>query len=60
MAKRAVKLNKANNIVDQIDFSFTGPWEIFHKLKGGSYELRHTRSAKMDRKHAMHIIPVPP
>ena len=60
LAKRAVKSNKANHIVDKTEFAFTGPWEIVCKMKGGSYELRHTRSVNMEKKHAMNIRPVPP
>ena len=58
--KKAVKSNKAKHIIDKTEFAFTGPWDIFRNLKGGSYELRHTRSGNTDKKHAMHINPVPP
>ena len=37
LAKRAVKPKKAKQIVDKTEFTFTGPWYIFRKLKGGSY-----------------------
>ena len=57
--KKAVKSNKAKHIVDKTEFAFTGPWYIVRKLKGVSYELRHTRSGKMDKNHAMHISSVP-
>ena len=60
LAKRAVKSNKAKHIVDKTEFEFTGPWEIVCKLKGGSYELGNTRYGNMEKKHTMHISPMPP
>ena len=30
------------------------------KLKGGSYDTKHTHSGKLDKKHNIHLQPVPP
>ena len=39
LAKRSVKHNKSNGLVDKTEFAFTGHWEVTNKLKSASYEL---------------------
>ena len=60
LAKRAVKSVKAKNQVDKAQYAYTGPWEVIKKLQGGSYNLKHTTSGKLDKKHTMHLQPVLP
>ena len=60
LARRTVKSNKAKNAVDKTEFPFTGPWEVKEKLDGASYKIKHSTSGKVDKRHAMHLSPVPP
>ena len=60
LANRAVKSNKSRHIFDKTEFVFTGLWDIVRNLKCGSYELRHTRSYKLNKKHAMNISLITP
>ena len=59
LAKRAVKSNKAKGRVDKAQYACTGPWEITDKLHGGSYDIKHNRTGKLGKKHAMHLQPIP-
>ena len=42
LAKRDVKSDKAKNKVDKAQYAYTGPWEITKKLRGGSYDIKHS------------------
>ena len=59
MVRRKIQSKKVKGIVDKVQYAYTGPWEITKKLHGASYEVRHTASGQIDKKHAMHITPMP-
>ncbi len=45
-------------LVDKLQYSFTGPWQIVASLPGGSYELEHVLHQKRrDKKHASALSP---
>ena len=60
LAKWAVKSDKAKNKVNKTQLAYPGRWEIMKKLKGGSYDIKHTCSGKLDKKHAMYLQHIPP
>ncbi|KAL7504453.1 hypothetical protein ACHAXN_002097, partial [Cyclotella atomus] len=58
-ARRTVQSNKGRGVVGKLEFAYTGPWEVIRRLKGASYECRHTISGKIDKFIAAHLSPVP-
>jgi hypothetical protein len=59
-ARRAVRSNAAQEIVDKLQFAFTGPWRITALLKGASYELEHCQKpSRKEKKHASDLSPYP-
>ena len=59
LCRRTVQSNKAKGIVDKVQYAYNGPWEVVSKLPGASYEIKHVASGRMDKKHAMHLSPMP-
>ena len=59
-AHRSVRSDKAKNRVDKTEFAYTGPWESMRKLDGASYKIKHCRTNRIDKRHAMHLSPLPP
>ena len=58
-AQRKVHSNKSKNRVGKLEFPSTGPWIILRRLRGASYECRHSVSNKIEKFHASHLSPVP-
>jgi hypothetical protein len=51
----------AREVVDKLQFAFTGPWHITALLKGMSYELEHChKTGQKEKKHASDLLPYPP
>jgi hypothetical protein len=44
----------------KLKFAYTEPWVVLRRLKGASYDCKHTLSQKTDKFHAFHLSPVPP
>jgi hypothetical protein len=60
-ARRAVRSVVAREVVDKLQFAFTGPWCITALLKGASYELKHCQKpGQKEKKHASDLSPYPP
>ena len=60
LARHSVKSNKAKNVIDKTEFTYTDPWTVTKKLKGVYYKLVHTISKKVTTKHTIHMSPVSP
>jgi hypothetical protein len=59
-ARRAVRSSAAREVVDKLQFAFTGPWCITALLKGASYELEHCQKpGRKEKKHASVLSPYP-
>jgi hypothetical protein len=59
-ARRAVRSHAAREIVDKLQFAFTGPWRVIAQLKGASYELEHCQKpGRKEKKHASDLSPYP-
>ncbi|KAL3787769.1 LOW QUALITY PROTEIN: hypothetical protein HJC23_009820, partial [Cyclotella cryptica] len=59
-ARRTVQSSAKHVRVGKLEFACTGPWVVLRRLKGASYECKHTVSEKIDKFHASHLSPVPP
>jgi len=59
-ARRAVRSHAAREVVDKLQFAFTGPWRVTALLKGASYELEHCQKpGRKEKKHASDLSPYP-
>ncbi len=59
-ARRATCSNAKRGLVNKLQYSFTGPWQIVASLPGGSYKLEHVLHQKRrDKKHASALLPYP-
>lgn len=59
-ARRALRSDSKQGIVDKLQYAFTGPWRVNAVLKGASYELVHCDIAKrIEKKHASDLSPYP-
>lgn len=56
----SVKSDKKKGRVAKVTQPYTGPWEIIRKLKGSSYELKHSITGQLGKRHAAHLSPFPP
>ncbi len=45
--------------VNTLAYPFTGPWQIFAKLHGASYKIKHSSTKKKDKRHASDLSPYP-
>ncbi|KAL3802962.1 hypothetical protein HJC23_011585, partial [Cyclotella cryptica] len=59
-SRRTVQSSAKHVRVGKLEFACTGPWVVLRRLKGTSYECKHTVSEKIDKFHASHLSPVPP
>jgi hypothetical protein len=59
-ARCAVCSIASQEVVDKLQFAFTGPWQITALLKGASYELEHCQKpGHKEKKHASNLSPYP-
>jgi len=57
-ARREVWSHAAREVVDKLQFAFTGPWRVTALLKGASYELEHCQKpGRKEKKHASDLSP---
>jgi hypothetical protein len=48
-------------VVDKLQYAFTGPWKVTAVLPNASYSLKHCKhKGRMDKKHASDLLPYPP
>ncbi len=59
-ARRAIRSHAAREVVDKLQFAYTGPWRITAPLKGAFYELEHyQKPGRKEKKHASDLSPYP-
>ena len=51
LAKHIIVLVNSNLLI--------GPWIVLRRLKGASYECKHSNTGKVDKFHASHLSPIP-
>jgi hypothetical protein len=59
-SRRTVRSIAAREVVDKLQFAFTGPWQITALLKGASYKLEHCQKpGHKEKKHTSDLSPYP-
>ena len=59
-ARRQVQSNKKKGLANKSQFTSTGPWRVIINNKNGTYDIQHTKTGKIEKRHASMLDLSPP